>query len=78
VTFSGVSVHDTLECTAQRPGTRGAVTPTLQGPMEKFEISDSKLEHNDWRFPKEIKTRPLRELDDDDFLINHKVGKTQL
>jgi len=42
--------------------------------MEKFEISDSKLEHNNWRFPKEIKTRPLRDLDEDDFLVNHKAS----
>ena len=42
--------------------------------LSKFEISDSKLEHSNWRFPSLIKTRPLRELDDEDFLVNHKVG----
>ncbi|KAK4903463.1 hypothetical protein LTR27_000394 [Elasticomyces elasticus] len=42
--------------------------------LSKYEITDSKLEHSNWRFPSLIKTRPLRELDEDDFLINHKVG----
>ena len=41
--------------------------------LSKFEITDSKLEHSNWHFPGLIKTRPLRDLDDDDFLINHKV-----
>lgn len=42
--------------------------------LHKFELRDSQLEHNDWRFPNHIKTRPLRDLDDDDFLINHKAS----
>lgn len=31
-------------------------------------------QHNNWHFPNNIKTRPLRELDDDDFLHNHKAS----
>ncbi|KAK5131999.1 hypothetical protein LTR08_000420 [Meristemomyces frigidus] len=44
--------------------------------LHKFEITDSKLEHNNWRFPNSIKTRPLRELDDEDFLVNHKIDRS--
>jgi hypothetical protein len=33
-------------------------------------------QHNNWRFPNIIKIRPLRDLDDEDFLTNHKVGFT--
>ncbi|KXL45439.1 hypothetical protein M433DRAFT_153566 [Acidomyces richmondensis BFW] len=44
--------------------------------LQKFEISDSKLEHNNWRFPATIKTRPLRELEEDDFLVNHKIDRS--
>lgn len=55
-----------------------AVKPaaTRHMAVHTFEIRDSQLEHNDWRFPNHIKTRPLRELDDDDFLINHKVSNS--
>ena len=41
--------------------------------LTPLQVTDSKLEHNNWRFPNTIKIRPLRDLDDDDFLINHKV-----
>ncbi|KAK0352836.1 hypothetical protein LTR59_015809 [Friedmanniomyces endolithicus] len=44
--------------------------------LTKFEITDSKLEHSNWHFPGLIKTRPLRDLDDDDFLINHKIDRS--
>ncbi|KAK3615403.1 hypothetical protein LTR56_026611 [Elasticomyces elasticus] len=44
--------------------------------LSKYEITDSKLEHSNWRFPSLIKTRPLRELDEDDFLINHKIDRS--
>ncbi|KAK3115042.1 hypothetical protein LTR53_006036 [Teratosphaeriaceae sp. CCFEE 6253] len=44
--------------------------------LSKFEITDSKLEHSNWHFPSLIKTRPLRDLDDDDFLINHKIDRS--
>lgn len=60
------------------PEVRG---PTQQHPRDaatsltaRGQVTDSKLEHNNWRFPNNIKIRPLRGLDDDDFLINHKVG----
>ncbi|KAK5720497.1 hypothetical protein LTR17_014973 [Elasticomyces elasticus] len=44
--------------------------------LSKYEITDSKLEHSNWRFPSLIKTRPLHELDEDDFLINHKIDRS--
>ncbi|KAH9844576.1 hypothetical protein Tdes44962_MAKER07273 [Teratosphaeria destructans] len=44
--------------------------------LHKFEISDSKLEHNNWHFPTTIRTRPLRELDEEDFLVNHKIDRS--
>ncbi|WPG99167.1 Hypothetical protein R9X50_00197800 [Acrodontium crateriforme] len=42
----------------------------------KFEISDSKLEHNNWRFPSNIRLRPMLELDEEDFLVNHKIDRS--
>lgn len=44
--------------------------------LRKFDISDSKLEHNNWKFPSTIKLRPLRDLDDDEFLVNHKIDRS--
>lgn len=41
--------------------------------LKKFEITDSDLEHNTWRFPASIKLRALRDLDEDDFLVNHRI-----
>ncbi|GAB7363235.1 hypothetical protein MBLNU230_g3517t1 [Neophaeotheca triangularis] len=41
--------------------------------LQRFEISDSKLEHSNWRFPATIKTRPLRDLAQEDFLTHHKA-----
>jgi hypothetical protein len=64
--------------------------------LQKFEISDSRLEvrelhhprhvpedvictktsqHNNWKFPQTLKTRPLRKLDEEDFLVNHKARR---
>ncbi|KAK5118893.1 hypothetical protein LTR62_000104 [Meristemomyces frigidus] len=43
--------------------------------FQKFEISDSELDHNDWRFPTTIKTRRLLDPDEEVFLVNHKVRK---
>lgn len=45
-------------------------------PLRKFTISDSELGHNNWRFPPQIKERPLRDLDDDEFLVNHKIDRS--
>ena len=44
--------------------------------LRKFTISDSELGHNNWRFPAQIKLRPLRDLDDEDFLVNHKIDRS--
>lgn len=44
--------------------------------LRKFTISDSELGHNNWRFPTQIKLRPLRDLDDEDFLVNHKIDRS--
>ena len=44
--------------------------------LRKFTISDSELGHNNWRFPTQIKLRPLRNLDDEDFLVNHKIDRS--
>ncbi|CAK1361629.1 uncharacterized protein RHO25_004799 [Cercospora beticola] len=44
--------------------------------LEKFEITDSRLEHNDWLFPSTLKTRPLRKLEEEDFLTNHKIDRS--
>ncbi|CZT23512.1 uncharacterized protein RCC_09226 [Ramularia collo-cygni] len=44
--------------------------------LQKFEISDSRLEHNNWQFPKLLKTRPLRKLGEEDFLVNHKIDRS--
>ncbi|KAI5357830.1 Putative corA, transmembrane region [Septoria linicola] len=44
--------------------------------LEKFEITDSRLEHNNWQFPPTLKTRPLRKLEEEDFLINHKIDRS--
>lgn len=44
--------------------------------LQKFEITDEKLEHNEWRFPSSIRLRPLRELEDEDFLVNHKIDRS--
>ncbi|SMQ47519.1 unnamed protein product [Zymoseptoria tritici ST99CH_1A5] len=44
--------------------------------LQKWEISDSRLEHNDWKFPQTLKTRPLRKLEEEDFLVNHKIDRS--
>ncbi|KXS97479.1 hypothetical protein AC578_9077 [Pseudocercospora eumusae] len=46
--------------------------------LSKFQISDSTLEkqHNDWKFPDTLKARPLRKLEEEDFLINHKIDRS--
>lgn len=44
--------------------------------LEKFEITDSRLEHNNWAFPGTLKTRELRKLEEEDFLINHKIDRS--
>jgi hypothetical protein len=44
--------------------------------LRKFTISDSELSHNNWRFPAQIKPKPLRNLDDEDFLENHKIDRS--
>ncbi|KAK6437197.1 hypothetical protein LTR95_006613 [Oleoguttula sp. CCFEE 5521] len=54
--------------------TRPTISPPT--PLRKFEISDSKLEHNNWRFPSPIRLKPLRELDDEDFLTHHKIDRS--
>lgn len=63
--------------------------------LEKFEITDSRLEHNNCMkmrskdipiapgancligaFPNVLKTRELRKLEEEDFLINHKIDRS--
>lgn len=45
--------------------------------LRKFTISDSELGHNNWRFPAQIKLRPLRDSDEEeDFLVNHKIDRS--
>jgi hypothetical protein len=44
--------------------------------LRKFTISDSELGHNNWRFPTQIRLRPLRDLDDEEFLVNHKIDRS--
>lgn len=63
--------------------------------LEKFEITDSRLEHNNCMkkrskdvliapdadclvgaFPNALKTRELRKLEEEDFLINHKIDRS--
>lgn len=62
--------------------------------LEKFEITDSRLEHNNCTslpkgyqsyalltflvgaFPSTLKTRELRKLAEEDFLINHKIDRS--
>ena len=41
--------------------------------LQTYQISDSRLSHLNWHFPSNIKLRPLRDPEDDDFLVNHKV-----
>ncbi|KAI7264305.1 hypothetical protein KC345_g8863 [Hortaea werneckii] len=50
------------------------MAPEHRSSLAKWEIRDSQLEHNNWKFPGLIKTRPLRDLEDDDFLIHHKAN----
>lgn len=44
--------------------------------LRKFNISDSELGHNNWQFPSQIKLRPLRDLEEEDFLVNHKIDRS--
>ncbi|KAM0714814.1 hypothetical protein Q7P37_009278 [Cladosporium fusiforme] len=44
--------------------------------LRKFTISDAELEHNNWQFPSHIKQRPLRDLEDEEFLLNHKIDRS--
>lgn len=41
--------------------------------LQTYQISYSRLSHLNWHFPSNIKLRPLRDPEDDDFLVNHKV-----
>ncbi|OTA24998.1 hypothetical protein BTJ68_12352 [Hortaea werneckii EXF-2000] len=50
------------------------MAPEHRSSLAKWEIRDSQLEHNNWKFPGHIKTRPLRDLEDDDFLVHHKAS----
>ncbi|RMY97540.1 hypothetical protein D0862_08018 [Hortaea werneckii] len=54
------------------------MAPDHRSSLAKWEIRDSQLEHNNWKFPGHIKTRPLRDLDDDDFLVHHKAIRFKL
>lgn len=51
------------------------MAPDIRSSLAKWEIRDSQLEHNNWKFPGHLKTRPLRDLDDDDFLVHHKASE---
>ncbi|RMZ34411.1 hypothetical protein D0859_01419 [Hortaea werneckii] len=51
------------------------MAPEHRSSLAKWEIRDSQLEHNNWKFPGLIKTRPLRDLEDDDFLVHHKASE---
>ncbi|KAI7235775.1 hypothetical protein KC330_g4074 [Hortaea werneckii] len=51
------------------------MAPDHRSSLAKWEIRDSQLEHNNWKFPGHIKTRPLRDLEDDDFLVHHKASE---
>lgn len=44
--------------------------------LRKFTISDSELGYTNWHFPSHIKLRPLRDLEDEDFLVNHKIDRS--
>ncbi|KAI7309829.1 hypothetical protein KC315_g12842 [Hortaea werneckii] len=54
------------------------MAPDIRSSLAKWEIRDSQLEHNNWRFPGHLKTRPLRDLEDDDFLVHHKAIRFKL
>ncbi|KAI6912409.1 hypothetical protein KC355_g18194 [Hortaea werneckii] len=54
------------------------MAPEHRSSLAKWEIRDSQLEHNNWKFPGNIKTRPLRDLEDDDFLVHHKAIRFKL
>ncbi|KAI7534610.1 hypothetical protein KC331_g12471 [Hortaea werneckii] len=54
------------------------MAPDIRSSLAKWEIRDSQLEHNNWKFPGHLKTRPLRDLDDDDFLVHHKAIRFKL
>lgn len=44
--------------------------------LRKFTISDSELGHNGWRFPAQLRLRPLKDFDDKEFLENHKIDRS--
>ncbi|KAI7369401.1 hypothetical protein KC354_g1975 [Hortaea werneckii] len=54
------------------------MAPDIRSSLAKWEIRDSQLEHNNWKFPGHLKTRPLRDLEDDDFLVHHKAIRFKL
>ncbi|QIW97052.1 hypothetical protein AMS68_002570 [Peltaster fructicola] len=44
--------------------------------LRKYATSDTELERSNWRFPAAIKLRPLRDLEDDDFLTDHTIDRS--